>query len=200
MSELKQGFIVETPEGLKVFETKSEAKEFIRTPLVLKALKVLSKDADTAAWLLEHKEDILSAFEGGKLRRVTKSERKSLEKALDAVTTGFLHNYAAEILESFKWPTQSRVKKEDQAAEVQTQLMSLTDENVEMTKWLTEHQDALTAAYETGIEKREVSPKATAALEAYRAMTPEQRVEYAAKKAAEKAAEAEAKTAAAKAA
>jgi hypothetical protein len=221
-ADIKQGYVIQTTDGPKWFETKSEARDFKRTPLMLKALKALAKDGETAQWLLDNRDEIASAFEGGKIQRVTKADRKALEKALDEITSGFLFNNQQAILDSFRWPAVKRFDEADaeaykamtpegkkeyaankQASEVYSALTDITGDDADGTKmatWLQDNKDSLMLAYEAGVEKREVSPKATEALAAYRAMTPEQRAAAQAAKAAEKAAAAKAKETAAKAA
>ena len=206
MTQFQKGYVVTDSEGKKhVFDTQADAKDFLRNPLVLKALKGLVKDNDTAAWLMNEKDGILAALESGKVRRVTKAERKELEKALDNVKSGFLHDHAQAILDSFKWPAVARPKGETeeakaaaQEAEIIQSLMGLTEDDEKMAKWISEHADALRMAYDTGKEVREVSEKAKAAISDWHKLTPEQKQAHIKEKAAKAAAEKAAKAAAAK--
>lgn len=204
MSQFQKGYVVTGTDGQKhVFDTQSEAKDFLRNPLVLGTLKQVCKDADTAAWLLEQREAILDALEAGKVRRVTKQERKDLEKALGAIKSGFLADNAQAILDSFKWPAVSRPKdqtdeqrKEALHDEIICALNSLTDDDAKMSEWILSSADALRAAYDTGKEVREVSPKAKEAIAAWHSLTPEQKQAHIKEKAAKVAAEKAAKAAA----
>jgi hypothetical protein len=170
-----------------------EVADIQRQPQVLGALKVLVKDADTAAWLLEKKEEILTALDSGASRRVTKQERKALKAALDKVESGFLKDNADAIVESFKWPLVKRVAEEEQTAIVLGNLNVLTGDNADMSAWLVANKDSLVLAYDAGLVKRVVPASTTAALDEYRAAKaagPEALAAYTAKKAAEKAAKA----------
>jgi hypothetical protein len=170
-----------------------EVADIQRQPQVLGALKVLVKDADTATWLLEKKEEILTALDSGASRRVTKQERKALKAALDKVESGFLKDNADAIVESFKWPLVKRVAEEEQTAIVLGNLNVLTGDNADMSAWLVANKDSLVLAYDAGLVKRVVPASTTAALDEYRAAKaagPEALAAYTAKKAAEKAAKA----------
>jgi hypothetical protein len=72
----------------------------------------------------------------------------------------------------------------EKAVAARNSLIALTN-NEELTDWILANKDALLLAFEAGVEKRVISPKAAEGLAAYRA-----------KKAAEKAAEANGEAAA----
>lgn len=206
MSQFQKGYVVTGADGQKhVFDTQSEAKDFLRNPLVLNALKKLSKDADTATWLLNQKDNILESVEAGKVRRVSKAERKELEKALENTKSGFLFDNMQAVLDSFKWPAVSRPKdqtdeqrKEAQHGEAINALNSITGDDEEMSNWIITNIEALKMAYETGKEAREVSPKAKEAIKAWHSMTAEQKQAHIAEKAKRVAEEKAAKDKAAK--
>lgn len=178
---LKTGF--QTPDG-KLFDTKAEALDYMRRPLKEAALNKLNGDnAELTAWLLEQEEAIGNTFESTKIRRVTKSEKKQLEKALAAIKAAddkhfaFVADNVEAIMESFRWPSVKRGTEEEQAATIKAGFMALTDDNAELVDWIIENKDSILEAYQAGVVKREVNPKAASAL-----------AEYRAKKAAEKAA------------
>ena len=62
-----------------------EAAELERAPKVKSALDILTggKNPELAAWLYDNKNDIQATYDTGTVRRVTKQEKKALEKALD---------------------------------------------------------------------------------------------------------------------
>ena len=81
MTQLIQAAFM-TPDG-KTFATKQEAINHVRIPLIEAALsKLTQKNKDLVAWLLEKKDAIIEGFDAGKLQRVTKAERKALEKEM----------------------------------------------------------------------------------------------------------------------
>lgn len=184
MTELRQVF--STPDG-KTFSTKAEALAYMRRPKILAALKaVTGGNADLSEWLLANQETVENAFETGTIRRVTKSETKKLEKAcevLKGLDKGihkellFLIEAADAVKESFRWPSVKRMDDEAKAVAARNTLMLATENNGELVDWILAQKDAILESFKAGVEKRQVNPKATDALAAYRA-----------KKAAEKAA------------
>lgn len=179
--ELKQVFT--TPDG-KMFDTRQEAMTYLRRPKILEALnKVTSNNKELSTWLLENQETVEMAFETGTIRRVTKVEHNKLSKALDALKEiqgnskiAFLQENATAILESFRWPSVKRMDDAEKAIAARNTLVSASEGNEELAKWILDNKDAVLNAYDAGVEKRQVNPKAAEALAAYRA-----------KKAAEKA-------------
>jgi hypothetical protein len=179
--ELKS--VVITPDG-KQFATKKEALEYLRRPKIVAALKpIVDGNEKLSDWLVENQDQVEAAFEAGVIRRVTKVERNKLSKALDAVKElanpklAFITEHSAEILESFRWPSVTRMSDEEKAQAAKNSLVAATDGNEELANWIIAKKDAILEAYNAGKEKREINSKATEALAAWRA-----------KKAAEKAA------------
>lgn len=177
------------------FDTKAEAVDYLRKPLIMAALgKVNGNNKELTDWLYKNQEGIESAFESTRIQRVTKSEKNQLSKALEAVAAAgdkayaFITNNKEAVLESFRWPSVKRGTEEEQAATIRDGFMALTGENAELTDWIIANKDALLEAYEAGIVKREVNPKAADALAAYREKQAARKVEKEAAVAADKAA------------
>jgi len=170
MAQIQSGFIVDG----KVFATKSEAVAYIRLPAVTAALLgVASGDQALADFLLQNEDEIQNAFETGTIRRVTKAERKKLQDCANLLKTNddpkvkfFMENIDG-LVESFRWPAVKRLKEDEKNAAVSAALSKLADEN--FANWVIANQAAVLSAYEAGVEKREVSQKATDGLAAYRA-------------------------------
>jgi dsDNA-binding SOS-regulon protein len=176
--ELKKGFI--TPDG-QVFDTAAEARDYMRRPMIQASLVELTEgNSELATWLLENQDTVLSAFETGVIRRVTKSEKKTLEKAVEALKEfsaenadkvkafSFLVEHADVIKEVFRWPTVARMTDQEKEFAARNTLIKET-ENEELADWVLANRDAILTAYEAGKEKRQVNPKAAEALAAYRA-------------------------------
>ena len=180
--EFKQVFA--TPDG-KIFETKAEAENHLRMPKIREALvKATGGPDELADWLIAHRESVEMAFETGTIRRVTKVEHNKLAKALEALKEiegntkiAFLQEHTGAILDSFRWPSVKRMDDAEKATAAKNTLVAASEGNEELADWILANKDAVLASYEAGKVKREVNPKATEALAAYRA-----------KKAAEKAA------------
>ena len=174
MTELRQVFT--TPDG-QHFDTKAEAIAHLRRPKVLAALNVVTGgNGELASWLQDNEETIVSAFETGTIKRVTKSEAKKLEKALEALKeiTGvpalaFLQENAGAVKESFRWPSVKRMSEEEKATQARNTLLAATDGDEQLVQWILGNKDQILTAYEAGVEKRKVSPNAAAALAAYQA-------------------------------
>lgn len=191
--QLEQKIAVKMDDGsTKLFDTKAQALEFLQRPKQTEAFKAfVGENEDLIDWLLNNRTDIEGAFESAKIRRVTKSEKNALKKALDAVTAAedkafaFIVEHSEAILNSFRWPSVKRGNEEEQAAMVLKAVTDITGDNNELATWIVSNRNAILEAYEAGAIKREVSPQAAAGLAKWRA-------EQEAKKAAEKAAEASA--------
>lgn len=171
--ELTSKFV--TADG-KAFDTKAEAMDYLRRPLKAAALNKLNgNNEELTNWLLDNEDSIGATFESTKIRRVTKSEKKQLEKSLEAVVAAgdkafsFLIDNAAAIAESFRWPSVKRGDATEQAATIKAGFMSLTGDNAELADWLIGNKDSVLEAFQAGVQKREVSPKAAEALAKYRA-------------------------------
>lgn len=175
-----------TPDG-KQFDNKADAQNYLRGPKIREALNLVTKkNAELSTWLFDNQEVVEMAFETGTIRRVSKSDAKALQKALDAIVESgnkafaFVADNADAIVETFRWPSVKRMtESEKQQAAINTLTMH-SEGNEELAKWVVANREAVLAAYEAGVEKRQVNPKAAEALAAYRAA-----------KAAEKAASAE---------
>ena len=155
-----------------------EAAEVKRQPMVKTALDMLTQgNADLVSWLLDNKGQILGAFGAGTVRRVTKQERKALQKALDYIVevmkndpkAKFVVEHAVAISETFKWPNQKRVAPEDKANAIKEAFLDITEGNAELSDWLVANEAALEEAYNAGVEKRQVSQATLDALAAARA-------------------------------
>ena len=184
--EIKSVFT--TPDGAQ-FETKAEAQDHLRKPKIKAALlKLTGNNAEMADWLLNHREDVEVAFETGTIRRVTKSEHNKLRKACEALKEleghpklAFLKDNVDAILDSFRWPSVKRMTDAEKATAARNTLVAASEGNEKLAEWVLANREGVLAAYDAGVEKREVNPKAQEALAAYRA-----------RKAAEKAAAGEA--------
>jgi hypothetical protein len=173
MTTIVQKFIV----GDQQFDTKADALAYMRRPAIEGALKkVADGNMDLVKWLIENQEAIEVAFEVGTIQRVTNSERKKLEKALEALKEiqgnpkiAFLQENAGAIKDSFRWPSVKRMSEEEKTVAARNSLMAATDNNEKLVGWILANREAIMEGYEAGKEKREVNPKATEALAAYRA-------------------------------
>jgi len=174
--EIRQTFVV----GGQQFETKADAIDYIRKQ---ELLKLANGQEDLAVLLFEHKEAIESAFDTGTIRRVTKTERKRLRDAFEALPADlpkaaeFLRekvmyqgaevSIMEQLIDSFSWPKQRRMSDEEKAAALSEALKAL-DISEEVAEWIKNVREDLLAAYGAGVEKRQVSEKALAGLAAYR--------------------------------
>ena len=170
--EIKQGFM--TPDGV-VHGTKSEAMEHLRKPQIVAALNKITNDNELTGWLLEKREQVETIFESTKIRRVTKSERKQLDKALAAIAAAgdkafaFVIDNKDAIADSFRWPSVKRGTEEEQAATIKAGFLALTENGAALSDWIIANKDQILEAYQAGVVKREVNEKAQSALAAYRA-------------------------------
>jgi hypothetical protein len=170
--ELKQVF--ETSDG-RTFDTRAEALNYLRRPKIEEALKkITSGNKDLAQWLLDNQETVEMAFETGTIRRVTKSEHKKLVKALEALKEyandtklGFIVENSDAIAASFRWPSVKRMTDEEKVAEARKTLVDESGRE-DLADWVMANKDEVLAAYEAGIEKRQINSKAVEALAAYR--------------------------------
>lgn len=172
MEQLKQ--VILAPDGTQ-FETMAEAKTYLRRPKIKEALLKLTKyDEKVAAWLLDNQETVENAFETGVIRRVSKSERNKLEKALNAIVEAanpkfaFVAENADTIKEVFRWPTIKRLTPEEKDGAIRRTLMNATENEEAFVQWIIDRKEEILECYKAGIEKREVNPKAASALAAYR--------------------------------
>ena len=171
MTELKQVYAIDG----KFFDTKKEAQDYLRIPKITEQLlKVTSNNKDLTEWLVAHQEGVEAAFDTGTIRRVTKSEQKKLDKALEALKEvgdsrlAFLVEHAEAISDSFRWPSVKRMDDAEKTVAAKNSLVAIA-EREDVADWILANKDSVLAAYGAGVEKRVVSPKATEALAAYRA-------------------------------
>ena len=177
MSEvLKQGYITE--DG-SVFDNKADAQDYLRRPIVKEAFVALTDGNDELAdWMVGNGSLVTNAFEKGTIKRVTKSERKKLIAGLEKVSEifkadgtkalEFLANNAEALAEGFRWPTVKRLTEDEKASAIKEEITEATDGNESLAVWMVENREAIMIAYDAGKPKREVSPKASAALAKYR--------------------------------
>lgn len=174
MSDLLKQVVV-TPDG-KQFDTRAEALAYLRRPHIEAALnKLTNNNKELVEWLIANQETVEMAFEVGTIRRVTKSESKKLAAALEAIKEagnpkfGFVVENMGAILDSFRWPSVKRMKDDEKAAAARNTLVGASDGNQQLADWIVANQTAVLEAYEAGVEKRQINPKAQEALAAYRA-------------------------------
>jgi hypothetical protein len=181
-SQITQKFVLTVDGKDHIFDSRKEADDFIRKPKVKAALLQLTENNEGVTdWLMAHQEQVEVAFEAGSIKRVTKSEHNKLKKALEEIVDKLPKNFVSEnfaaVLDSFRWPSVKRMNTEEKTLAARNTLLNASEGNEELANWILANQEAVLEAYKAGIEKREVNPKASEALAAYRA-----------KKAAEKAA------------
>jgi len=170
--EIQQVFTVN---GIN-FATKAEATNYIRRPKIAEALANLTgKDNQTLVdWLLDNQEHVEVAFESGTVKRVTKAEAAKLSKALDAIVEdgnkafAFVIDNIDAIKDSFRWPSVKRMTDEEKSIAARNTLIASSG-NEELADWVLENKNGILEAYQAGVVKREVSPKASEALAKYRA-------------------------------
>jgi hypothetical protein len=165
--------VIVTPDGQQ-FETKAEAMNHLRRPKILEAMMtVTDKQKELSDWLTDNQEAVVSAFDSGTIRRITKAEQKKIDKALDAMAESgdkvydiFVKNRDEFVV---KYRPQPRMKDDEKKLAAKNTLMAASDNNEDLSNWVMEHETEILEAYDAGKEKRAVSPKATAGLDAYRA-------------------------------
>lgn len=178
MSELniQQVFTIEVNGQNINFSTKAEALDYLRRPKIAEALGKLTGDGndELVTWLIDHQEDVESAFESGTVKRVTKAESAKLSKALDAIVESgdkafaFVIDNVDAIRDSFRWPSVKRMTDEEKVIAAHNSLVAASG-NEELADWIIKNKDAVIESYSAGVVKREVSPKAAEALAAYQA-------------------------------
>ena len=177
--------VIVTPDG-KTFDTMAEAQSYMRRPKIKEALvKATGGNAELADWLLDHQEQVEVAFETGTIKRVTKSESKKLADALAYIAetlagdkkAAFVVDNVDAVKDSFRWPSVKRMDEAEKANAARNSLVAASEGNEELATWIIENKTAVLEAFEAGVEKKQVNPKAQEALALYRE-----------KKAAEKAA------------
>lgn len=169
--------VIVTPDG-KQFDTKAEALDYLRRPKILAALgKLEGVSQELSNWLLDNREQVEMAFETGTIRRVSKSEMKKLKDAMDHIKTllandkkaAFVVENADAVIDSFRWPSVKRMDEAEKATAARNTLVAASNGNESLADWIVANKAAILEAYEAGVEKRAVNPKAQEALAAYRA-------------------------------
>jgi hypothetical protein len=170
-NQVKQGYI--TPDNV-VHATAADARNHLRKPQVTAALlAVAGGDSKLSTFLFENSEDIAGAFEAGTVSRVTKVEKNKLKKALEHLKTvddpklRFLQENADAVEGSFRWPAVKRMDDAEKAAETLRVLTTLS--SAEAATWIVANKEAILKAFDAGVEKRVVNPKAMEALAVHRA-------------------------------
>lgn len=169
-----------TPDG-QTFDTKAEALDHLRRPKILAEMeKITGNNSELSEWLVDNQDEVMAAFDAGTIRRVTKSEKNKLTKAVDAIVESVADNaelskkiaffleHKDVVIDSFRWPKVKRMKDEEKETLAKNTLMKASDNQTDLVDWVMANQEKVLAAYDAGKEKREVSPKATAGLNAYR--------------------------------
>lgn len=171
MSEVTKAFA--TPDG-KIFATMAEATEYMRRPKVVEALKKIVDDNDELVdWIADNREEIAAAFDAGKVKRVSKSEKNQLEKALKAIVEAnepkfkFVVDNHAAIADSFRWPKVTRMDDAEKEAAIKAALTELAGENEEIADFIISSKEQLLEAFSAGKVKREINPKAREGLARY---------------------------------
>ena len=169
--ELKQAFV--TPDG-KIFETRKEAQDYQRRPMQKEALAKIIDNEELVDWILDNTSDMADCFQVGTIKRVSKSDRNALEKALKSIVERndskekfIVENHEA-ILDTFRWPSVKRMEEDEKAAAIKSELTTLT-ENEEVADFLIANKEAIFTALEAGKVKKELNPKAAEGLAKWRA-------------------------------
>ena len=168
--KIEQAFVVDG----KVFHSKKEANAYLRRPKVKSALEAFISNEPVVDWLLQNEEGVSEAFEVGKIRRVTNTERNQLRKSLDAIVENgdrsfeFVIKNADAIHESFRHPSVKRMDDAEQAQEQMAALTALAEGNEKVAQFVMENKERILESYQAGVQKRKVSPKALEALAKYR--------------------------------
>ena len=176
--QIKQVIMIEGCD--EQFESKADALNYLRRPKIRAALmKVTDNQKDLSEWLIDNQETVIGAFDTGTVRRVTKSEKKKLDKAVDALVAvedpaikkacAFLIEHSEAMKDSFRWPKVKRMTDEEKKVAAKNTLMAASEGNEKLADWTIENETAILEAYDAGKEKRAVSPKAASGLAAYRA-------------------------------
>jgi hypothetical protein len=175
MADMELNQVYRTPDG-QTFDSKAEAMDHMRRPVITEALNGLIDDnAELVTWLIDNRTQIEDAFEAGTIKRVSKSEKNQLEKALKAISDAnepkfkFVADNAAAILDTFRWPKVTRMDADEKTAVVKTELTTLADGNADVADFVIENKTAILEAYEAGRVKRALNPKAKEGLARYQA-------------------------------
>jgi hypothetical protein len=173
MSEIKQVFAFEVDGVVKMFDTRADAEMFIRKPKIMAALAALTENVQLQQLLFDQNELITQAFSTDPVRRVTKKEKEALKEAIDAIVESkdkaykFIAENADAVLASFKWPTVKKTTPEEAILCARNTLSKEIEEEAVVT-WIVANRDKVLAAFEAGVEKKQVSQKAVDGLTVYR--------------------------------
>lgn len=158
------------------FNTRAEAVDHNRRPKILEALsEVTEGNAELNQWLLDNQEQFEMAFEIGAIRRVSKGERKKLDKALEFINTmdnkevEFIKEHTEAIRASFRHLAVKRMTPEERTLAAKNTFVAALEGNVEVAEWIIENREAIEKAFKAG---RPVNPgleKGGQALAAYHA-------------------------------
>ena len=174
VAEVKQ--VYAAPDGTQ-FATKREAQDYMRRPLIrAELLKLTENNEELSDWIVESKEELDNAFSTGQIRRVSKSDRTKMEKALDYIEKNhddvpalrFLIENKEDIAEGFKWPSVKRMDEEEKEAAIKAELTALADDNEEVADFIIENQEAIFEAFNAGKPKRTINPAAREGLQKWR--------------------------------
>jgi len=174
-AEIKQVVAVKDANGeMHYFQNKTEANNFLRRPKIAAAmLEATGGNQELADWLVENQDTVEAAFDTGTIKRVTKSDKKKLVKALEALKeigdakVEFLIENADAIADSFRWPSVKRLKEDEKEAQA-SKILTDASNNEDLANWTIANKDVVIAAYKAGKVKREISQKALDGLAAYR--------------------------------
>lgn len=172
-SEIKFEKVIRLPDGT-IFNSMAEAQAYLRTPKIREELmSFTNNNVELTEWLITNQELVEMSFETGTIRRVTKAEYAKLEKALQAVVAAndssmkFIADNSAAILESFRWPSVRRMTEDEKKNAARNTLIAHSQDEG-LADWILANRSEILAAYNAGVQKRQVSPKATEGLAAYR--------------------------------
>ena len=161
--------------GEHVFKTKKEAQDFQRRPKILEALKPhVGDNEDLANWIVENQEGVREAFDVGTIKRVSKSERNKLSKALENLAElgdpkfAFLVDNSEAIVDSFRWPSVKRMDDEEKATAALEAITALANGNGQLAQFVVTNRENILEAFDAGKVKRKPNPAAMAALAAHR--------------------------------
>jgi len=182
MTEIKAVYAA----GDKTFDTKAEAVDYLRRPLIQEAFEAVTGNSDVIEWLMENQECVEAAFDTGTIKRVTKVEKKKLDKALDLLKESdepgfaFLVENVDAISSSFRWPSVKRMTDEEKVSAAKLAIVAESDDEA-LADWIIANKEAVIECYKAGVVKRTVHPNAQSGLAKYKE---EKAAEKAAKEAA----------------
>ncbi len=170
MTMLKQ--IFQTPDG-STFDSKADAERHMRRPAIMAALLGVAGGQEKLAETLYNQEEaIRDALDTGSIKRVTKSERNRLAKAIEACKgvkgAEFLAEHAQIVVDSFRWPTQQRLSAEDKQAAQLKGMTEVFEGREDVAAWAVAESEKILAAYKAGQPERVVPQSASEGLQMYK--------------------------------